>query len=136
MRVTILGCGSSSGVPFIGCDCGVCRSSNPKNKRLRASIFIENEGLNLLVDTSPDLRAQALANNLRKVDAVLFTHDHADHTHGIDDLRSFNYLADKALPVFGDSKTIDLLHKRFSYVFLPKTDKIWYKPSLLANILP
>src|SRR4051812_32792957 len=105
MRVTILGCGSSTGVPVIGCRCAVCLSDNPKNKRLRVSFFIETDGINLLVDTSPDLRQQALAHDIPRIDAVLFTHDHADHTHGIDELRSYNYLSGKPLPVYGNEAT-------------------------------
>src|SRR4051812_24921880 len=107
MRVTVLGCGSSAGVPFIGCDCPVCTSTEPKNKRTRVSVFVEtDEGVNLLIDSSPDLRQQALQNNIRRVDAVLYTHDHADHAHGIDDLRAFNVLANKSLPIYGNAKTL------------------------------
>ena len=134
MRITILGCGSSSGVPMIGCTCAVCRSDNPKNKRSRVSVFIEINGKNLLIDTSPDLRAQMLANHISRVDAVLYTHDHADHTHGIDDLRSFNYLSGNTLPVYCDQATCDSLLSRFGYAFGPKPD-IWYRPSLKANLI-
>ena len=136
MKVTILGCGSSTGVPAIGCTCKVCTSDNPKNKRTRVSVFIETGGTHLLVDSSPELRQQALRHAIRRVDAVLYTHEHADHTHGIDDLRSFNYLVDKSLPVYGDAETLGLLQKRFSYAFQPKPEMVWYRPSLLANVLP
>src|SRR5262249_6711257 len=88
MKVTVLGCGSSGGVPLIGCKCAVCTSSDPKNKRTRVSIVVEHEGTRVLVDASPDLRQQFLAADLSAVDAVILTHGHADHVHGIDDLRS------------------------------------------------
>lgn len=135
MRVTVLGCGYSLGVPTIGCDCKTCLSDNPKNKRSRVSALIDVHGKNILIDTSPDLRQQALQNNIRRVDAVLYTHDHADHTHGIDDLRSFNYLSGDVLPVYGDKKTLESLQKRFAYTFLGKPEH-WYRPALQPNILP
>ena len=90
MRVTILGCGASSGVPLIGCGCGVCRSPNPRNHRRRASILVDDGATRLLVDASPDLRAQFLDAGASRLDGILFTHEHADHTHGIDDLRAVN----------------------------------------------
>lgn len=135
MKVTILGCGSSSGVPVIGCDCAVCTSGDPKNKRLRVSVFIEVDGVNLLVDTSPDLRAQALANDIRRVDAILYTHEHADHVHGIDDIRSFNYLRGDSLPIYGDERTLSTIRTRFPYLFLPKPEKIWYRGSVTPHQL-
>ena len=91
-RVVVLGCGTSTGVPAIGCLDPVCLSDDPRNKRLRPSILIENGDSNLLVDTGPDLRQQALQHGLRRVDAVVYTHYHADHTNGIDDLRVFNFI--------------------------------------------
>ena len=91
MKVTFLGTGTSQGIPVIGCDCEVCKSTDPKDKRLRSSIFIEWEGLNLVVDTGPDFRQQMLTNNIQRLDAVLFTHAHRDHTAGLDDIRSFNF---------------------------------------------
>jgi len=135
LKVTMLGSGGSAGVPFIGCDCKVCTSTNPKNKRTRVAITIEVGGLTLLVDTPPDLRAQALRQNLRKVDAVLYTHAHADHAHGIDELRSFNYLNGGALPIYGDPHTIEALKTRFSYVFQQAPQNHWYRPTLLPHVL-
>ena len=88
-RVTVLGSGTSVGVPRIACDCPVCASMDPRNKRLRCSILIEHDGHNLIVDTTPDLRTQALRADIRMVDAVLFTHSHADHLHGLDDVRCY-----------------------------------------------
>jgi ribonuclease BN (tRNA processing enzyme) len=89
MRVTFLGTGTSHGIPMIGCDCPVCRSDNPHNKRLRPSVYIENGDQRLLIDATPDFRTQALRANIRRVDAVLMTHTHADHMLGLDDLRVF-----------------------------------------------
>lgn len=136
MRVTVLGCGSSSGVPMIGCNCAVCTSDNPKNRRTRVSIFIEINGKNLLIDTSPDLREQALKNNIKHVDAILYTHDHADHVHGLDDVRSFNYLSGNALAVYGNEESLNGIRSRFPYAFLPKPEFVWSRPCLIEHIIP
>ncbi len=118
MKLTILGCGASSGVPVIGCDCATCTSNNPKNKRLRASVTVEyDDGFTVLVDTSPDLRTQVLTNNIRRVDAVIFTHAHADHLHGIDDLRAFNKMLDAPIPAYFTKDCYDEIRQRFAYVF-------------------
>ena len=107
MKVTILGCGGSGGVPLIGCRCPVCTSSDPRNKRSRVSVLVESQaGTRILVDASPDLRQQFLANDVTTVDAVILTHAHADHLHGIDDLRSVNYHRNAPLDVWGDGETI------------------------------
>jgi phosphoribosyl 1,2-cyclic phosphate phosphodiesterase len=135
MRVTLLGCGSSGGVPLVGCQCKICLSGNPRNNRTRVSALVVDKGLNLLIDTSPDLRQQALRHDIRRIDAVLYTHEHADHTHGIDELRSFNYLAGGTIPVYGSSRTMDLIHHNFSYVFQPKPENIWFRPSLEAHVI-
>ena len=118
--ITILGCGTSSGVPLLGCRCPVCRSQNPKNKRTRASIWIQTRGKSLLVDSSIDLRQQALREKMLHVDAVLFTHPHADHIGGVDDLRSYNYLQKQDLPVYGNSWTLEELKNRYPYIFTPQ----------------
>lgn len=133
ITITILGCGSSAGVPLIGCDCAVCRSDNPYNKRLRTSIMIETQGKRLLVDTSPDLRQQALRAGFKTIDAVLYTHAHADHTHGIDDVRSFNFHGNKAIPIYGDQATIEELQQRFDYAFLPPSPHGWFRACLTAH---
>src|SRR5437016_1287676 len=135
MKVTVLGCGSSTGVPFIGCDCKVCKSTNPKNKRTRVSVFVEIDGKQILIDSSPDLRAQALRHDIRRVDAVLYTHDHADHTNGIDDLRSFNHLSGKVIPVCGNRDTLELLQTRFAYCFKQRPEHVWFRPALEAHVL-
>ncbi len=116
-KITILGSGTSTGVPLIGCDCAVCASTDPLNKRTRSSILVSYREGNILVDTSTDLRFQALSNNVRKVSAVLFTHGHADHVHGIDELRSFNFIQKERIPCYGDKKTMDKISAMFSYIF-------------------
>jgi phosphoribosyl 1,2-cyclic phosphate phosphodiesterase len=133
MRVTVLGSGTSHGVPSIGCDCAVCRSADPKDKRTRPSIFIELDASPpsafaesvraILVDTSTDLRAQALANDVRRVDAILFTHSHADHVFGLDDVRRYNQMQKTAIPCFADEETLDGLRRMFAYVFEPPKQK-------------
>jgi len=131
MKVIILGSGSSVGVPVVGCKCEVCLSKNPKNKRTRASLYIEQGDTSLLVDTSPDLRFQTLKNKINKVDAVLYTHSHADHINGIDDVKPFNIKAEKPIPAYGDKETIDYLKSSFAYVFRDNVPgKGWYKPWL------
>ncbi len=134
MRITILGCGASAGVPLIGCDCPVCTSDNPKNTRTRVSVWVEVGGKSLLIDTSPDLRQQALTNNITHLDAVLYTHEHGDHSHGIDDLKRFNFLRQEPLPIYGDDRTMALLQQRFPYVFLEPTPEYgWFRACLVSN---
>ena len=117
MRVIILGCATSTGVPIIGCGCSVCTSDNPKNKRTRCSAFIETQGKKILIDTSPDLRMQAFRHNITKIDAVLYTHSHADHTHGIDELRTYNFMNKMVIPCFGDPQTVSNIKSNFKYIF-------------------
>lgn len=118
MKLLMLGSGTSTGVPRIGDDWGECDPAEPKNRRTRVSIIVENDdGKRLLVDTSPDLRQQLLANRIDKVDGVLWTHDHADHCHGIDDLRVMRYDRSGPLPGFAADETARRLRARFSYVF-------------------
>jgi phosphoribosyl 1,2-cyclic phosphate phosphodiesterase len=119
MRLTILGCGTSTGVPVLCCPCSVCRSKNPKNKRLRASAWLEINGKSFLIDTSTDLRQQAFRAKIKKIDAVLYTHPHTDHIHGIDELRSFNYAQKTRIPLYGNEWTCTELKKKFSYIFSP-----------------
>lgn len=119
MKLTILGCGTSGGVPKVPEYWGACDPSNPKNRRRRASVLVEDEGTRILIDTTPDLREQALAAQIPALDAVFYTHDHADHTHGIDDLRGFFQSTRQKIPVYGDSQTLDTLRKRFGYIFRP-----------------
>ena len=118
-KITILGCGTSTGVPIIGCTCAVCRSRNPKNQRLRASVFVQWKGKNLLVDTSTDLRQQALRAKIGSVDAVLYTHPHADHIHGIDELRCYNFIQKSDIPLYCHDWTARELRQKFDYIFTP-----------------
>lgn len=116
MKVTVLGCGTSSGVPTLTCDCVVCTSTNPKNNRTRCSIFIEINGINLLIDTSPDFRQQIMREKINKIDAIIYTHAHFDHIGGFDDIRAFNYRFG-ALPIYLTEKTFQSLRKTFYYAF-------------------
>jgi phosphoribosyl 1,2-cyclic phosphate phosphodiesterase len=120
VRLTFLGTGTSFGVPQLGCACMVCRSADPRDTRTRVGALVESGGLRLLIDTPPELRMQLLAARVDRVDAVLFTHDHADHTHGIDDIRSFSVQRDGALPLYGPAETLDALARRFAYIFDPR----------------
>lgn len=136
MRITILGCGASEGVPNLIGRWGECDPQNPRNQRSRASIVVEKEGTTLLVDTSPDLRSQWLSSGLQKPDAVLYTHDHADHTHGINDLKPFTYYNKMPIPIYSNAETLDSIKKRFYYAF--PTEELApdiYRPFLTANIV-
>lgn len=117
MKVTILGCATSTGVPIVSCSCPVCTSKNPKNSRTRCSVLVEAKGKNILIDTSTDLRFQALRHGITRLDAVLYTHSHADHTHGIDELRIYNFINKTAIPCFGNMQTIKNIKKNFKYIF-------------------
>ena len=117
--LTILGCGTSTGVPVITCRCAVCRSRHPRNKRLRASVLFQTRGKNILVDTSVDLRQQALRQKIARIDGILFTHPHADHTHGIDEVRAFNFAQKSSIPALGNAWTCQELRHKFPYIFKP-----------------
>jgi phosphoribosyl 1,2-cyclic phosphate phosphodiesterase len=141
LRVTVLGSGTSHGVPAIGCDCPVCRSSDPHDHRTRPSILIEVQAdppspfagsvRSILVDTSTDLREQALKNDVRRVDAILFTHSHADHVFGMDDVRRYNQMQQSAIPVFADGETLASICRMFAYVFEPPKQKGGGLPQLV-----
>ncbi len=130
MRITFLGTGTSHGVPMIGCDCATCRSTDPRDTRLRPSIYVEHGDTGVLVDAGPDLRAQALRHDIRRVDAILFTHSHADHVMGLDDVRRFNALMKRPIPCYGDERTLADIQKTFHYVFDPTAPKGGGVPSL------
>ena len=134
-KLTFLGTGTSTGVPMIGCDCEVCASSDPRDKRLRASIWVEDGDTSILVDTSTDLRAQALAAKIKKLDAVFFTHHHADHVHGIDELRSFNFLQKEPIRCYGNNETLSRIERMFGYIFDNTPETGGGKPRLSMNPL-
>ncbi len=116
--ITILGTGTSTGVPTVGCHCAVCTSSNPKNKRYRSSIYLNTaNSKKIIVDTTPDLRSQLLQNKIDEVDAAIITHDHADHLHGIDDLRPFTFKQNKTIPIYTSDYYAQSLSERFAYIF-------------------
>lgn len=118
MKVIIMGSGTSLGVPVIGCDCEVCASSDPRNKRTRASICVQtSSGKNILVDTATELRLQAVRNRISSVEMILFTHYHADHIHGLDDVRVFNWKSQGSIPCYGDEPTVERLRRVFFYAF-------------------
>lgn len=119
MKVTFLGTGTSHGVPVVGCDCPVCRSSDPKNNRTRCAVYIETDGLKILVDTPPELRLQFLREDISHADAILFTHAHADHIFGLDDVRRINEISHRQIPCYGSRETLDTLRRAFEYVFVP-----------------
>ena len=116
-KVIFLGTGTSSGVPMLGCDCEACRSSDPKDSRMRSSVYVEYEGLKLLVDAGPDFRSQLLRENIGHIDAILLTHNHKDHTGGLDDVRSFNYFERRAFPIYCEEYVQESLKKEYSYAF-------------------
>ncbi|NQZ78180.1 MAG: MBL fold metallo-hydrolase [Ekhidna sp.] len=129
MKVTFLGTGTSQGVPVIGCQCEVCKSVDYRDNRLRSSLFIEVNGTNIVIDTGPDFRQQMLRERIDKLDAVLFTHAHKDHTAGMDDIRSYNFRQKRDMPVYASKEVQDQLKQEFSYIFaqnkypgIPKVD--------------
>jgi phosphoribosyl 1,2-cyclic phosphate phosphodiesterase len=117
MRLTFLGTGTSFGVPQVGCGCAVCRSSDPRDRRTRAGALLEAGGVSVLIDTPPELRLQLVAAGQSKVDAVLYTHGHADHVNGIDDLRIFSVRRQRPLPLYGPPETLERLRMSFDYIF-------------------
>lgn len=123
-RVTLLGTGTSHGVPMIGCTCAVCRSDDPHDRRLRPSVVVQvQDGPAVLVDTGTDLRQQALAHGLSRIDAILYTHSHADHVMGLDEVRRFNAVAGGALPAYADARTAAEIRRTFAYIFEPPAEK-------------
>jgi phosphoribosyl 1,2-cyclic phosphate phosphodiesterase len=117
MKITLLGTGTSTGVPAIGCGCAVCRSGDPRNSRLRPSVWIQSEDVSILIDTTPDFRQQALRHAIGRLDAILFTHHHADHILGLDDIRPFNQLQKGPIPCYGSADTLREIRLTFRYIF-------------------
>lgn len=130
MRVTFLGTGTSTGVPVVGCRCRVCTSPNPKNKRLRQSVAIEENGKHFLIDTSPDLRLQLLEHPIPRLDFVLFTHSHSDHLMGLDDIRPFNFRQRESIVAFANPLTAKAIRRAFSYIWDPYSQIGGGKPQL------
>ena len=135
ITLTVLGCGSSSGTPVIGCQCPACSSKSPKNRRTRCSAHLIIGNKHWQIDTSTDFYHQALRHKLQRIDGVLYTHPHADHLNGIDDLRAFCYQQKSAIPIYGHSGTLANICSRFDYAFLEQNNH-WNRPVLRAHELP
>jgi phosphoribosyl 1,2-cyclic phosphate phosphodiesterase len=134
MKVTVLGCGASTGVPAIGPDWGRCDPADPRNRRRRVSALVEIGNIAILIDTSPDLREQLIDARVARLEAVVITHAHADHLHGIDDLRAVNRLMRAAIPLYAEASTLTEIGRRFGYVFAPVEEPgRYYKPTLVPH---
>ena len=120
LYITVLGSGTSTGVPTIGCECAVCTSTDPRDNRLRPSILVRYAGKGILIDTTPDFRTQALRAQIERVDAILYTHAHADHILGLDDVRPFNYRQRAEIPIYAKQETLDAIRRVFQYAFEPE----------------
>ncbi|MBU0637433.1 MAG: MBL fold metallo-hydrolase [Planctomycetes bacterium] len=134
LRITILGSGTSHGVPMIACDCPVCTSTDPRDQRTRTGGLFSYDGHNVLIDTGPELRLQCVANGVRRADAVLYTHCHADHVAGLDDLRRFNWIQQQTLDLYSDGATAERLKQMFPYAFADDPDYPSAKPQLRLNV--
>jgi phosphoribosyl 1,2-cyclic phosphate phosphodiesterase len=117
IKITFLGTGTSLGIPIVGCDCTVCRSTDPRDKRLRTSVLIQAAGQNIVIDTGPDFRFQVLRAGLHRLDAVIFTHEHRDHIAGLDDIRPYNYRQGGTIPLYGNEEVIKRIKVEFDYIF-------------------
>lgn len=117
MQYIFLGTGTSQGVPVIGCNCEVCTSANPKDRRLRTAFYVDSGTTKIAIDCGPDFRQQFLDNHLKDVDAILITHSHQDHTAGLDDVRAINFVQNKTIPVYGSAATLERLREQYSYIF-------------------
>ncbi|MGZ3884427.1 MAG: MBL fold metallo-hydrolase [Bacteroidia bacterium] len=117
MKITFLGTGTSQGIPLIGCECRVCKSSDAKDKRLRTSVLIEHKSTTLVIDTGPDFRQQMLREQVKKLDAVVFTHEHKDHIAGLDEVRAFNFINNMVMPVYATERVQQAIKREFAYIF-------------------
>lgn len=137
MTITFLGTGTSQGIPVIACKCPVCQSVDYKDKRLRSSVHIEVDNTYLNIDVGPDFRQQMLTNGIQKMDAILLTHEHKDHTAGLDEVRSFNFAQGKDMPIYGRDKVLDQITREFAYIFAenkyPGTPHVEKKPIINEN---
>lgn len=117
MQITFLGTGTSQGVPIIGCPCGVCKSTDSRDKRLRTSILVETNGKTFVIDTGPDFRQQMLRENVKQMDGIIFTHEHKDHTAGFDDIRAFNFVNKKKMEVYASANVQEAIKREYAYIF-------------------
>ena len=120
MKIVFLGTGTSQGIPVIACKCDVCKSPDLKDKRLRSSVYIHLGRQNWVIDSGPDFRQQMLRANIQKLDAIFFTHEHKDHTAGLDDVRSYNYIQKSAMPIYAEERVLESIQREFSYIFAKK----------------
>jgi len=143
MKVTFLGTGTSQGIPVIACDCEVCKSLDFRDKRLRVSVHLEVDGKSFVIDSGPDFRQQVLRERIKTLDALLFTHEHKDHTAGMDDVRSYNFKQKRDMPIYARPQVIEQLKREFSYIFsgiqypgIPRVQihEIENKPFLLEGV--
>jgi phosphoribosyl 1,2-cyclic phosphate phosphodiesterase len=132
--LTVLGSGTSVGVPTIGCSCAVCRSKDPRDSRLRPSVLLRYGGRSVLIDTTPDLRTQALRAGMTRLDGILYTHAHADHILGLDDIRPFNYGRREPIPIYGATETIETIRETFRYIFEARHSES-SRPKVAAKVL-
>lgn len=135
LRLIVLGSGTSHGIPMIGCDCAVCTSDDPRDRRTRTSVVFSYDNYTLLIDTPPELRLQCIACDIRRVDAILFTHFHADHITGLDDVRRFNWIQGGPITLYGDEPTLGRLQRMFPYAFIEDPDYPSAKPELNTTVL-
>ncbi len=135
MKIRVLGSGTSTGVPLVGCSCATCLSTDPRDKRLRPSILVESDTTTVVIDTSADFRYQMLRENVKKIDAVVFTHHHFDHIGGFDDVRAFNFMLRKALPIYLMQETMDNLERTFIYAFMDTGQKGGGVPVVVQHII-
>ncbi len=134
MTLTFLGTGTSQGIPVAPCSCNVCQSEDPKNKRDRVSVWLQKEGFDLIIDTPPEFRLQALREGIQKIDAALITHGHADHLHGLDDLRPFSYK--REIPLYSEKEAVKSIKERFAYAFKSPEPQGGGAPRLRIEALP
>ena len=144
IKITFLGTGTSQGVPIIACECEVCTSSDSRNKRLRSSILVENETTRFIIDSGPDFRQQLLREKVKRLDAVVFTHEHKDHIAGLDEVKAFNFINKMVMPVYATKRVQEALHREFAYIFsddkypgIPEIDVIDFEndPFYVGGIL-